>query len=384
MSDHRIHIVHVIHHLFIGGMENGLVNLINRMPQDRFQHTVVCVEDFSDFRDRIAIDGVEVIPLYRSKIGVWAMRRALFSLFRALRPDIVHSRNMSGLDAVIPARLAGVKCCLHGEHGRDVDDLQGTRFKYKLLRWLHSPFIQHYITVSDELRRYLIDDIGIRPAKVTQIINGVDVDKFKVLPSKNTRIGDELNVPKALVAANKVVIGAVGRLQKVKNYGLLIRAFAQLKQQEHLRDNVSLLLVGDGPERENLTALAHELGVDNEVFFAGASSNVAAYLQLMDVFVLSSLVEGISNTILEAMAASLPVVATAVGGSVELVRDGQTGYLVQSDDVEAMTQALLSICSDTELRQTLARQSRQRVVSELSLKVMVKRYQDIYTQSLGL
>ena len=89
-------VVHVIHHLVIGGMENGVVNLINRLPADRFKHAVVCIEDFSDFRDRIQLPDVEVFALHRSKIGAFRLRWELLRLFRNLRPDIVHSRNLSG------------------------------------------------------------------------------------------------------------------------------------------------------------------------------------------------------------------------------------------------------------------------------------------------
>jgi hypothetical protein len=122
-------IVHVIHHLVIGGMENGLVNLINGLPAEAFRHAIVCIEEDSDFRDRLQRPDVEVIPLHRSKIGVMQLRRKLYQTFKSRQPAIVHSRNMSGLDAILPARLAGVPVRIHGEHGWDVNDLQGNHWK---------------------------------------------------------------------------------------------------------------------------------------------------------------------------------------------------------------------------------------------------------------
>lgn len=117
-------VVHVIHHLVIGGMENGLVNLINHLPRERFRHAVICIEDFSDFRQRIERDDVEVYAMHRSKIGIWRLRWRLWRLLSQLKPDVVHTRNLSGLDALLPARLAGIKT-LHSEHGFDVDDIGG-------------------------------------------------------------------------------------------------------------------------------------------------------------------------------------------------------------------------------------------------------------------
>mgnify|MGYP001385354370 CR=1 FL=1 len=118
-------VLHVIHQLAMGGMENNLINLINRMPASRFRHAIACVEDFSDFRQRLARPDVEVFALHRARIGVHRLRRELFRRCRRLRPAIVHSRNRSGLDALLPARLGGVRYCVHGEHGWDVDDLHG-------------------------------------------------------------------------------------------------------------------------------------------------------------------------------------------------------------------------------------------------------------------
>jgi hypothetical protein len=108
-------------------MENGLVNLINNMPTNAYRHAIVCIEDYSEFRKRITRKDVEVFALHRSQIGVWRLRHELFKICRRLRPNIVHSRNQSGLDALLPAKLAGVPHTIHGEHGWDIDDLNGFR-----------------------------------------------------------------------------------------------------------------------------------------------------------------------------------------------------------------------------------------------------------------
>lgn len=177
-------ILHVIHHLRTGGLENGLVNLINKMPESAYRHAIICVEDFSDFRDRIQHQNVEVIALHRSKIGVRQMQREIYALCRRLRPAIIHTRNQSGLDALLPAWLARVPCRIHGEHGWDVDNIDGKKLKPALLRRLHTPLVDGYITVSRHLANYLVNEVGIDTRRITQIYNGVDTEKFYPVENK--------------------------------------------------------------------------------------------------------------------------------------------------------------------------------------------------------
>ena len=228
MVDLRPLILHVIHHLVVGGMENGLVNLINRMPQECLRHAVACIEDYSDFCQRITRADTEVIALHRAKIGVWKMRYELFELCRRLRPRVVHSRNLSGLDALAPAKLAGVRHCIHGEHGWDMHDLYGTRWRPAILRRLHSPLVDRYIVVSKDLERYLIRRVGIAASRISQIYNGVDTERFS--PSR----GEPGNgLPADFADQDMLVIGTVGRLQPVKDQATLLRAFARTRSKPH-------------------------------------------------------------------------------------------------------------------------------------------------------
>jgi len=163
-------ILHVIHHLVIGGMENGVINLVNSLPAADFRHVVLCIEDFSEFRERLQSKDVQVIALKRSAVGIWRVRRDIYRICRELRPAIVHTRNLSGLDALLPARLAGVSRLLHGEHGWDVDDLQGTNLRPVLLRKLHRPLVSKYVTVSKDLERYLVERVAFHRPKSSRYI----------------------------------------------------------------------------------------------------------------------------------------------------------------------------------------------------------------------
>ena len=367
-------VLHVIHHLYVGGMENGLVNLINNMPPNHYRHAIACIEDYSDFCKRITRPGVDIFALHRSQIGVWKLRYELFRLCRKLQPTIVHSRNLSGLDALLPARLAGVPHCIHGEHGWDISDLAGLAWKPNLLRRLHSPLIQHYITVSKDLQRHLIERVGISAKRISQVYNGVDTERFAPLAEK-----PKAWLPPAFRGDDLILIGSVGRMQSVKDHATLIQAFSQLiENQPDLRKRLRLLIVGDGPMLDELRTLANSLNLSKLAWLPGSRENIPEVYQALDVFVLPSLNEGISNTILEAMASRLPVVATAVGGNVELVEDGVCGRLFPARDINVLAQILEAYAMDESLRLTHSQAARTIAVERYSLQAMVSRYQRIY------
>lgn len=373
-DDPRPLVMHVIHHLLIGGMENGLVNLINHLPEHEFRHVVVCVEDYSDFRLRIRRTDVEVIALHRSRIGVSRLRRELFALCRRLRPAVLHSRNMSGLDALLPAFLARVPARVQSEHGWDVDNLDGRQWKPALLRRLHSPLVQRYVTVSGDLARYLEDRVGIAPSRITTICNGVDTTRFRPQPAPASLV-----LPAGFSGDGVLRFGTVGRLQAVKDQATLLAALAELiRRRPDLRPRARLLVVGDGPLRDDLVRRAVELGVADLTHFAGASADVPAWLQAMDVFVLPSLNEGISNTLLEAMASGLPTLVTRVGGNVELVQEGDGGGFFAPGDVDTLAGRLIAYFDDEVLRRADGAAARARCEARFSLRAMVDAYAGLY------
>ena len=369
-------ILHVIHHLATGGLENGLVNLINNLPESRFRHAVACIEDFSDFRLRVTRADTPVIALHRSRIGVWRLRHGLFHLCRQLRPTIVHSRNQSGLDALLPARLAGVSHCIHGEHGWDIGDLDGRSIKPALLRRLHSPLVDRYITVSASLKKYLVERVGISSARVTQIVNGVDTARFAPPTEQVRRL-----LPEDFAGSNRLIIGTVGRVQAVKDHETLLRAFArQAKREGEAGTTARLVIAGDGPLRESLIRLAEALGISSLTWFPGSVNNVPELLKTFDIFVLPSLAEGISNTLLEAMATGLPLLATATGGNLELVADHLNGRLFQPGDLAALSGLLSQYLADQSLRRMHGNKAREMAVTRFSLPVMMDNYQTVYEQ----
>jgi len=369
-------ILHVIHHLRTGGLENGLVNIINKMPESVYRHAIVCIEDFSDFRDRIQRQNVDVIALHRSRIGVRKMQWKLYTLCRRLRPAIIHTRNQSGLDALLPAWLARVPCRIHSEHGWDVDNIDGKKRKPALLRRLHAPLVHRYITVSRHLASYLATEIGIDDRQITQIYNGVDTEKF--YPVKNKRID---LLPLDFQKSDRVIIGTVGRIQAVKDQATLLRGFAALlTKYPDLRARARLIVVGDGPLLVDLHQLASNLLIADLILFAGAQENIADWLRLMDIFVLPSLNEGISNTLLEAMATGIPVIATHVGGNPELVEAGRNGEFFACGDQLTLLTLLNRYVQDRELRLAHGAASREITLHRFGMSAMLKGYQQVYDQ----
>ena len=371
-------VAHVLFHLGTGGLENGVVNLINHMPRDAYRHAIVCVKGSTDFSRRLARDDVSIVTLNkREGIEVASYLRAWRAL-RALRPSIVHTRNLAALEMQVPALLAGAPIRIHSEHGRDGADLDGRYARYNRLRKAFRPIVHSYVAMSKDLQRWLTDTIAIDHAKVHQIYNGVDTRRFAPKAVDRAAIG-----PAGFFEGASFVVGAVGRTVTIKDHDTLIRAFAQLHAHAPSPRGLRLVLVGDGPLLEGCRRTAHELGVAQHCWFAGDRSDVEVILRSLDVFCLTSLNEGINNTVLEAMATGLPVVATAVGGNPELVVDGENGRLVPARAPAQLADALAAYVRDEDCRLSHGRAGRRRAELHFSLESMVRGYTRLYDAALS-
>jgi len=303
----------------------------------------------------------------------------LWKLLRRLKPDIVHTRNLAAMDSVISAVMAGVPHRVHSEHGWDMHDLHGKYRKYVFIRRACRPFIDRYIAVSRHLEDWLRSDIRVPGEKLVHIYNGVDTQKFRMRENPNKQGVDADNE-----GADEFVIGTVGRMETVKDQLTLVRAFIHLMRTTPEPGRaVRLVLIGDGPLRGVAENLLREAGMMKHVWIPGSRSDVDEILRTFDLFVLPSLNEGISNTILEAMASGLPVIATDVGGNAELVVEGRTGTLVPPSDFEAMAEAMRKYLENPELIRQQGLEARQRAVQAFSLDAMVRSYTDIYSSLLG-
>lgn len=376
-SRDALQIVHVVYSFRVGGLENGVVNLINRLPSDRFQHRIISLTRSDPaFAGRLQ-QSVECIDLDKQPGHGLKLFAQMRTLLRALRPDVVHTRNLAALEMALPAWAAGVPVRIHGEHGRDVEDPVGDVKKYQWMRRAYRPFVTHYVALSRDLENYLVSRVGVPQRRVTRICNGVDHRRFM---SSSTRA---LPADAPFGNDGHCIVGTVGRMQAVKNHLGLVRAFARLRSGgDEAAQRLRLVIVGDGPVRPQVEALVDELGLREVVWLAGERSDVPALMQGMDVFVLPSLAEGISNTVLEAMASGLPVIASDVGGNPELVDAGVTGFLVPPADTEAWADAMRRLATG-DAASRMGQAARLRVEQEFSLDRMVRQYQALYETHCG-
>lgn len=373
-------IVHVIHHLGVGGLENGLVNLINAIPPERYRHAIVCLKGYSDFRQRVKRSDVTIIALNKREGRDLKVYSDLFKLFKQLQPDIVHTRNLATMEAQVIAALTRVKARVHGEHGRDIFDLEGKNRKYNLLRRAVSPLIHHFIAVSKDLEKWLVDAIKVDPNNINQIYNGVDSVRF--CPSNGI---PSIDTPSGFINEHSFVIGSVGRMARVKDYPNLVQAFLLiLKKNPQARRWLRLLIVGEGESREQCIAMLRNAGAEELAWLPGERADIPEYMRLINLFVLSSLGEGISNTILEAMSSGLPVVATKVGGNIELVKEDQTGKLVVPGDPEILSEVIYEYYKNQDLLTRHGHAARQMIEHDFSMNAMTEGYLKVYDKVLDL
>jgi sugar transferase (PEP-CTERM/EpsH1 system associated) len=354
-------IAHIVFRFDYGGLENGLVNVINNMSDSKFRHVVIALTESTEFRKRLK-EGIEVYSLgKRPGKDILAYWR-LFRLLRRIRPQMVHTRNIGTLDCVIVATLAGVPIRIHGEHGWDVTDPDGTRRKYRWLRQVLFRLVDRVVAVSRDLEQWLVDVVGVRPGKISQIYNGVDTERFSPVPRNGS-------------GNRTLVVGSVTRFATIKDPMNLVEAFVRLKREESCLD---LLMIGDGPLAEDAKALLEDVAIDSRASLPGYRDDIPSLLREMDVFVLGSSREGISNTILEAMATGLPVIATDTGGNKELVQDQVNGILVPPGDRAALADAIRQYLLTPSRVVEHGQASRSLAVSHYSIQAMIARYDRLY------
>ena len=368
-----LHIVHVVHALGVGGLENGLVNILNRL-EEPFTHTILCLSRSGRMAERIQNRRVRIIEMHlptdRFRFPLLRLAREL----QQLAPDIVHTRGWATVDAICAARVAGVPRVIHGEHGREASDPNGHNLKRNIARKCLSPLVSRFVTVSEDLRSWLIRIVGVPEFKVTTIHNGVDTDRFSSVGRTASRASLRLD-------DSVFAIGTVGRLDPVKDHISLLHAFRPIARSDR---PCCLIIVGDGPMKSAIERIGTDLKISDKIRLLGERNDIPEVLKACDLFTLTSVAEGISNTILEAMASALPVVATRVGGNPELVDDGTNGYLVSAGDMAGLTAAYESYLYNPNLRDLHGRNARTRVEQKFSLERMANQYARLYQELMGI
>lgn len=340
-----------------GGAEKILARWAAGLPRAKYAVQAAALQG----RSRAVLTSLSQAGLPAHDLGMAGRSdpRGVLRLFRLLRHGRVRILVTFLFHATLLGRvvgaLAGVPVRVSSER-----TMGGESWSRRLLNRSTVPLATHVVAVSDRVAAYAVEHFRIPPDRLSMIPNGVDLDRFR--PVFGTH------------EAGPPVIGCTSRLHAENDHETLLRAFARVRGGFPA---ARLLLIGRGPEEERLKALAATLGVAKHVVFAGEQRDVLPWLTQMAVYVQASLTAGISNSILEAMAVGLPVVATDVGGTPEVVVDGETGVLVPSRDPAALAEALAAFLANPAMAEAFGRAGRARVEAHFGEILMQQRVEEL-------
>lgn len=355
-------IVHLVYSFNIGGLERVIANLINSSIEDNVEHIIITLVPEQDFADRLVAD-VSFYCLDKQPGNDFFSHWRLLKLLKVIKPDVLHTYNFGTFEYHLTAFLAGVKCRVHAEHGRDGEYDEATRKRRTLVRKVVLPFLDHFIVCSPDLYEWANQDLKLSEPKLQLVFNGIDVDEFGSTVADPDRV-------KRLVT--------VGRIAPVKNQALLIEAYAKALILCPALKAYQLHIIGDGPLKSELESKIAQLGLEQHAFMLGAKDNIPQELKNSDLFILSSDYEAMPMTVLEAMASGVPVICTNVGGVRNIIEDGQTGLLVDSGDADKMAKLLVDMINSPERFNVIAQNARSMVRAQYSVDVMKKNYFSLY------
>jgi sugar transferase (PEP-CTERM/EpsH1 system associated) len=361
--DRRISVVHVVSTLNIGGLEKVVLDLTRLATRDRFDVSVVCLGEPGVLAPEFAEAGVEVHSLGACSGSRFSSLRRLRRYLIEKRPQVVHTHNPAPHRVGgIAARLAGIPVLVHTKHGRNYPE----QWRWRLASRMYSMLSHKVVAVSADAADVACRIEGIPKSKVDVILNGVDLDGYPFNPTR-----DRTSQRRAIHVARLIY--------PTKDQVTLLRAVRIVANEE---PEFVLDIVGDGPSRELLVNLGDELKLGGHVRFLGFRSDVADLMASAEYFVLSSKKEGISLTLLEAMACGLATVATSVGGNPEVVADGETGLLVPPESPEALAKAMLALLRNPAAADRMGVAGRARVAERFDLKGTLAKYEDLYVRLL--
>lgn len=368
MRGRRIRVLHVLQTMGIGGMEKRVLRLCNGLDSS--------VYDIHAMTLRVTEGAMIDWPPERSHnylIEPGMHLHSLVGLAKQMRNgqyDIVHSHNWASmLYGVLAGRLARVPVVLHGEHGANQDDWKGVSFKRETAATLIAHMATRIVTVNETIERDICSRWRLPPSKVVSIPNGVDLVRF----APGARRQSE---------SSELVIGSVARFDKIKNLPCIIRGF-DLFQKSNPSLKSSLVLVGDGPLRNEMQELAASLACSRDIKFPGESKAPESWYPQFDLYVNGSFSEGMSNTILEGMACALPIVASGVPGNRAWLEDGVNALFFESDNAQELARCFTAFACNAALRRRVGEENRRRVERQYDNCDFLSRYHGLYQQLLG-
>jgi glycosyltransferase involved in cell wall biosynthesis len=372
-----LRVSHIVDSLDIGGLERIVVDLVRFGRARGHEPSVICLERPGTLAAQVEALGVPLLCADKPPGLRYGTIDRLRGMLRQLEPDVVHSHQVGALLYAGPAaRREKVRVVVHTEHGNhSANQLSWSRWiRTRLRTRIAASFSDRFFCVSDNIASAVRAYGTVAKGKVCVVLNGIDTAAFDAA-------GDPQSLRRALgIPYDAPVIGTVGRLNEIKRQDLLIRGFANVANGD---SKPHLLIVGDGPELEPLRQAAAALGLAERIHFAGYQARPEHFLHLMDIFALTSRLEGMPLAILEAWAAGRPVIASRVGGVPAIVTDGETGILFDSGDEAVLTQAIHRLLANPDEARRLGQAGRDYVRSRYDLRVMAESYEQHYRELLG-
>ena len=356
---------HVINSLGAGGAESLLLQLCRHLPDHGVEPVVASLLPPGFLSGEFKRQGTRTVHLARSRSERPLVPVRLFREMRKQRPDIVHTHLVwSGVLGKLAGRALGKPILTTRQYTAEERQDLPYRLEDVLTRWVND----RVIAVSNQMQQYLIDAGIAKPSRTVVMHNAIDMDPFRVLQPD--------------YRAEPPLIGTVGRMDLPKGHDTFLRAVAELRRN---RSDIRAVIVGDGVLRPQLEGLRSELGLDGVVEFPGrqTASGVRGWLERLRVFVLSSDWEALPLVLIEASAAGLPIVSTRVGGTSEIVMDGQTGILVPARDSRSLARRVLELLENPELAANLGHAARERAFRHFDIRDLAERTATLYREVLA-
>lgn len=369
----KIKVIHLIDRVVPGGAENGILRRIDYIDKNKYEFQFCCLSAYNSYIYAFEKRGIPICSLgmkYRREISIiWR----LIQFLRKEKPDILHTHfSYSDLYGVLAGKLVGVPILMATFHMREGWKMQKClkhRLRMKVekrtARWF-----DRIATVSVAVKRFAMYYQSIPDEKLTPIYNGIDTQTFKRIPSNDLKT--QLNI-----SPQDKIIGTTGRLSEEKGQRYIIQAMPLILERF---PNTKFLLVGHGPLLKNLMELTKKLNVTDSVIMTGYREDIQELLSIMDIYILPSFSEGLPNSLLEAMACSLPSIGTNVSGIPELIDDGVSGFLIGPADERAIAEKVIYLFDHPDEMKQMGLAARQKIEDQFDIRVVSQNLQRIYDE----
>lgn len=360
-------IAHLTFDMRFGGTEQVISNLVQNTNLEKYDVSILCLsEPIGPFGLQLIKQGIKIHAFNRQPGFDTTLIRDIRKYICENRIDILHCHQYTPYVYGVFAALRTPVKVLYTEHGRFYPDQQ--KLKRVFINPLLNFFTDKITSISAATRKALVNYENFPENQIQVVYNGIDDSRF-IRPANGT-LRESLNIP-----PHAAILGTVARLDSIKNHPMMIKA---LKIVQSKFPETVLIIVGDGPERQRLDDLINELDLSEKVIITGFRKDTEAFYQIMDIFLLTSFSEGTAMTLLEAMATSRPCIVTQVGGNPEIVLENQTGFVIPSDDDEALAQKIIHLIENRELKIRFGANGRKRFERCFTVNQMVNAYQAIY------